>query len=89
MPCKMADYAPVINTLDDLLFSDSEFSEYGRRIIEKLRAKDRPSINHAMAQSINLSPIAVSIEIKKAGIDEYGAEIQLGTWVASHFARLR
>lgn len=47
------------------------------------------SINATAAEHVRFEPIAVSFETKRAAIDEDDAHVQLGIWVAAHFARLR
>ena len=79
MQSQMVDYAVVIRPSQ----------EVERHIRSKLRANDSYSINHTDADYIRFSPIALSIETKRAAIEEDKAHRQLGTWVSAHFARLR
>jgi hypothetical protein len=58
-------------------------------IIDTLREEDRDSINQVKAEGVRYSPIAVSIEVKRASIEEDNAQVQLATWVTAHFGRLR
>jgi hypothetical protein len=78
---KMVDYAMIISPQDDPSFHE--------RIIHTLKSTSSSSINHTAADYIRFTPIAVSIETKRAAIDEDAANIQLGMWVCAHFARLR
>jgi hypothetical protein len=79
---KMVDFAMVIEPSEELL----------DRILEKLASEARiysnGSINHAAADPIRFAPIAISMETKRAAVDEENANIQLATWVSAHFARL-
>jgi hypothetical protein len=79
MQSKMVDYALLIKPDENLT----------RRITAKLRTEGRPSINHSMAEHLRFSPIAISIETKRAAIGEDDAHVQLAMLVAAHFARLR
>lgn len=75
---KMVDYAMVIRPAQDLLY----------RIKDLLRETDGFSINHTDARYVRFKPIGLSIETKRGGIEEDKANIQLGTWVSAHFAKL-
>ena len=52
-------------------------------------AKGLSSISHSDAEYLRFNPIGVSIEVKRALIDEKEAEIQLATWVKAHYAKLQ
>lgn len=60
-----------------------------RRIIEKLKADLSPSINHTKAEYVRFKPIVISREIKRPGMDEDTAKVQLGVWTAAHLERLQ
>lgn len=47
------------------------------------------SINHSNHPSLLTNPIAISIETKAAAPNQEEAELQMGVWMAAHFARLR
>ena len=79
MQSQMVDYAIIMKGLPGLR----------EKIRAKLRAEGGPSINHTSASYIKYDPIAVSIETKRANIEEDKARLQLAMWVAAHFARLR
>src|SRR5580700_3061459 len=81
MQSKMVDYALIISAPSDTSFQ--------QRIIHTLKTTRSSSINHTAADYIRFTPIAISIETKRAAIDEDSANIQLGLWVCAHFARLR
>ncbi|KAI9731062.1 MAG: hypothetical protein M1818_007919 [Claussenomyces sp. TS43310] len=76
---KMVDYALVLEPQ----------RPFEARIIETLRREGKPSINQTNAEYARFAPIAVSIETKRAAIDETAANVQLSMWVAAHMARLR
>lgn len=79
---KMVDFTMVIEPSGELC----------DRIFDILASETRTyinnSINHAAADPIRFTPIAISMETKRAAIDEENANIQLATWVSAHFARL-
>lgn len=50
---------------------------------------DRSSVNHASPEGIRFKPIAVSIETKRAAIQEDAANLPLAVWVSALFAKLR
>jgi hypothetical protein len=79
MQSKMVDYALIIDPSASL----------SERISATLRAEGKSSVNHTGAEHVRFSPVAVSFETKRAAIDEDDAHVQLGIWVAAHFARLR
>ncbi|KAH7062605.1 hypothetical protein B0J12DRAFT_563426 [Macrophomina phaseolina] len=57
-------------------------------ISEKLRRRDEYSINHTDQGHLLKTPIAVGIETKRPGCDEFTARAQLTVWAAAHFYRL-
>lgn len=75
---KMVDYAMIIEPLPNL--ADS--------IDEKVRHRGETSINHTDQSHVLKTPIAVGIETKRPGSDEFAARAQLIVWVAAHFSRL-
>jgi len=81
MASKMVDYALCIDL-------DTSADMHGR-IIERLRAEGKSSINHTAAEYVRFKPIAVSIETKRGNVDEDRMYVQLGMWLSAHFARLR
>lgn len=78
MQSKMVDYAMVLRPSGDLL----------KRIRIKLRAEERFSINQTDARYVRFTPITLSIETKRAAIEEDSANTQLATWVSAHFTNL-
>ncbi len=74
-----------------LLMDSSQYvnKELHDAIIATLHNEGKTSINHTAMYEVRYSPIAVSIETKRANVDEDGADMQLGLWVSAHFARLR
>lgn len=80
---KMVDFALLMDPTRDL---NRELFE---GITTTLRGEGRTTINHTAMYEVKYSPIAVSIETKRANVDEDGADVQLGLWVSAHFARLR
>ncbi|KAL8826351.1 MAG: hypothetical protein Q9191_003850 [Dirinaria sp. TL-2023a] len=79
MQSQMVDYAMVIQPSEAL----------EERIRSKLVAKSAYSINQTDTKSLRFSPIALSIETKRAAIEEDKARTQLEAWVSAHFAKLR
>lgn len=76
---KMVDYAIHIEP-DDSLLDD---------ISAKLLIEDKSrSINHTDKICLYASPIAISIETKRAGGDEFEGTRQLVSWVSAHYTRL-
>lgn len=51
--------------------------------------KSKRTINHIGTSSLRVKPIAVSIETKRASINEDTAHLQLSVWVSAHFTKLR
>jgi len=47
------------------------------------------SINHTNHPPLLSNPIVISIETKAAAPNQEEAELQMGVWMAAHFARLR
>ena len=80
MQSKMVDFAIVIK---------SSF-EMSKSIRDKLRndSFNIDSINHTSVTALRCSPISISIVTKRDTLDVETAIVQLGTWVAAHFARL-
>lgn len=78
---KMVDFAIVLDTRSDKLLA--------KRVYAKLRHEDLTAINHTPAEHVRFSPIAVSIETKRAAIEEDVANAQLAVWVSAHFRWLR
>ncbi len=52
-------------------------------------AKAITSLNHVESEYLRFVPIGVSIETKRAAIDEDKAEVQVCTWIKAHFAKLK
>ncbi|KAL8711530.1 MAG: hypothetical protein Q9225_007095 [Loekoesia sp. 1 TL-2023] len=75
---KMVDFAMVVRPSKDL----------EKRIKQRIRDTGKISINHTDAAYLLYQPIGVSIETKRAGIDEPTAKNQLATWVFAHFEKL-
>ena len=77
---KMVDYGIVIQPSVDSILEAS---------IERLcREQQLDSINQTNPNHVRFTPIAVSIETKRAAIEEDQAILQLNTWVSAHFAKL-
>ena len=77
---KMVDYGIVIQTTFDSILAAS---------IKRLcRVQQLDSINQTNPNHVRFTPIAVSIETKRAAIEEGQAILQLNTWVSAHFAKL-
>ncbi|CAM6085752.1 unnamed protein product [Calypogeia fissa] len=79
MTGKMVDYALIVEPDAGL----------GERVRETLRREGRGGINATGAEHVRFAPVAVSLETKRAAIDEDEGCVQLGMWVAANFARLR
>ena len=77
---KMVDYGIVIQPTVDSILEAS---------IERLcREQQLESVNQTNPNHVRFTPIAVSIETKRAAIEEDQAILQLNTWVSVHFAKL-
>ncbi len=77
---KMVDYGIIIKPT---VRSSLEAS------IKRLCREQRlDSVNQTNANHVRFTPIAVSIETKRAAIEEDQAILQLNTWVSAHFAKL-
>lgn len=77
---KMVDYGIVIQPAFDSILEAS---------IERLcREQQLDSVNQTDPNHVRFTPIAISIETKRAAIDEDQAMLQLNTWVSAHFAKL-
>jgi hypothetical protein len=58
-------------------------------VIERLcRERQLDSVNQTDTNHVRFMPIAISIETKRAAIEEDQALLQLNTWVSAHFAKL-
>ena len=79
MQSRMVDYAMVMRPSEELR----------SHIRYKLRQDGIYSINHTDAEYVRFSPIALSVETKRAAIEEDKANSQLETWVSAHFEKLR
>ncbi|KAK0622143.1 hypothetical protein DIS24_g11358 [Lasiodiplodia hormozganensis] len=78
---KMVDFAVVLDTRSD--------KDLAKIVRAKLRQEELSSINHTPAEHVRFSPIAVSIETKRAAIEEDVANAQLAVWVSAHFRWLQ
>lgn len=78
---KMVDFAMVLDTRSDKLLA--------KRVYAKLRHEELTAINHTPAEHVRFSPIAVSIETKRAAVEEDVANAQLAVWVSAHFRWLQ
>ncbi|KAF4534189.1 uncharacterized protein LTHEOB_12995, partial [Lasiodiplodia theobromae] len=78
---KMVDFAVVLDTRSD--------KDLAKIVRAKLRQEELSSINHTPAEHVQFSPIAVSIETKRAAIEEDVANAQLAVWVSAHFRWLQ
>lgn len=77
---KMVDYGIVIQPSVDSILAAS---------IKRLcREQQIDSVNQTNANHVCFKPIAVSIETKRAAVEEDQAILQLNTWVSAHFAKL-
>ena len=77
---KMVDYGIVIQpTVDSILEANIE------RFCSELQID---SVNQTNPNHVRFTPIAISIETKRAAIEEDQAMLQLNTWVSAHFAKL-
>lgn len=77
---KMVDYGIVIQPTIDSILETS---------IKRLcREQQLDSVNQTNSNHVRFTPIAVSIETKRAAIEEDQAILQLNTWVSAHFAKL-
>lgn len=77
---KMIDYGIVIQPTVDSTLEAS--------ITRLCRKHQLDSVNQTDPNHVRFTPIAVSIETKRAAIDEDQAMLQLNTWVSAHFAKL-
>lgn len=80
---KMVDYVITIGSADG----------FEKRVITKLKKEagrpgPDPTINQTSVPYLRFNPIAVSIETKRAAIDEEKARIQLSGWIAAQFSKL-
>lgn len=75
----MVDYALVIEP-DSMTESNLQ---------DMMMARGLSSLNHADSEYLRFVPIGVSMETKRAGIDEDRAEVQVSTWIKAHFAKLK
>lgn len=78
MGSKMVDYAMVIRP-------DPEMSQ---RIRQKLLADGTWSINQTEAEYVRYNLITISIETKRAAIEEDKAYVQQGIWITAQFSHL-
>jgi hypothetical protein len=77
---KMVDYGIVIQPPEKSTLEAS---------IERLcRERQLDSVNQTDPNHVRFMPIAISIETKRAAIEEDQALLQLNTWVSAHFAML-
>ena len=77
---KMVDYGIVIQPTVDSILEAS---------IKRLcREQQLDSVNQTNPNHVRFTPIAISIETKRAAIEEDQAILQLNTWVSAHFAKL-
>ena len=77
---KMVDFAIVIE-------ADQDFKD---RVVRKLQSLgNMTSVNQSEIACLKFDPIAISIETKKEGGSEVKGNIQLSTWVAAQYAKLR
>lgn len=81
MPSKMVDYVIVIEPDPGL----------ETKILEKIKAMIHitESINHSDAEYLCFDPIAISMETKRAAINEDKGDVQLSVWIKAHYAKLR
>lgn len=78
---KMVDFAVVLDTRSD--------KGLAKLVHAKLRHEELSAINHTPAEHVRFSPIAISIEAKRAAIEEGMANAQLAVWVSAHFRWLQ
>ncbi|EKG09620.1 hypothetical protein MPH_13323 [Macrophomina phaseolina MS6] len=78
---KMVDFAVVLDARSD--------ERLANLVRAKLRHDGLSAINHTTAEHVRFSPIAVSIETKRAAIEEDVANAQLAVWVSAHFRWLQ
>lgn len=76
---KMVDYVLVIEP-------DAELEPCIR---ELMIAKRLSSVSHAECEYLHFLLIGLSIETKRASIDEDKAEMQVATWIRAHYAKLQ
>ncbi len=76
---KIVDYALVI---------EHDFETEGR-LQDMMVAKGMTSLNHIDSEYLRFVPISVSMETKRAAIDEDKAEVQVCTWIKAHYAKLK
>lgn len=72
-----------------MLTFDAQIGKAEALIKSKIVASNGYSINQTDAEYVRFRPIALSIETKRAAIEEDKANKQLGTWVFAHFAKLQ
>lgn len=58
-------------------------------IRELMIAKRLSSVSHAECEYLHFLLIGLSIETKRASIDEDKAEMQVATWIRAHYAKLQ
>ncbi|KAI4130890.1 MAG: hypothetical protein LQ338_001487 [Usnochroma carphineum] len=78
---KMVDFGIVIQP--------RALSSLWRKILEKCKAQPYYTINQTGANHVCKVPIAISIEVKRAGGSEDEALVQLETWVTAHYNNLK
>jgi len=78
----MVDYAIYLEYSDQDRATDAIIS------LVKDEHHTAQSINHTMYEPLRFRPIAISVETKTSDGSESTADIQLGIWVAAHFAKL-
>ncbi|KAL9118420.1 MAG: hypothetical protein Q9187_005033 [Circinaria calcarea] len=77
---KMVDYGIVIQPAVNSILEAS--------IRRLCREQQLDSVNQTDPNHVRFTPIAVSMETKRAAIEEDQAILQLNTWVSAHFAKL-
>ena len=77
---KMVDYGIVIQP--------TEYSNLQTSILRLYRERQLESVNQTDPNHVRFTPIAISIETKRAAIEEDQAILQLNIWVSAHFAKL-
>ena len=77
---KMVDYGIVIQPI-----VDSTLETNIERFCSELQIE---SVNQTNPNHVRFTPIAISIETKRAAVEEDQAMLQLNTWVSAHFAKL-
>ena len=77
---KMVDYGIVIQPTNESILEAS--------IYRLCREQQLDSVNQTDPNHVRFTPLAISIETKRAAIEEDQAILQLNTWVSAHFAKL-